>query len=333
MKESEQQKYGACPIGRYALEVKGNLTGMNDLKRVFHSPMLSSARWLRFTFSFFLLPLLLASCGQAAKPQSGRQPLVIGHAGSGFFTPLNPFNPLPPSSMASIKKALAYGADGVEIDVQLSQDSVLMLYHDQTLESMTTGQGCVSELPAAAIQQLKYRGGWFYDLWHDERPITLAQLLDTLSHRPTLPYLHFDLHENNACNPEQPLARAPALARTLGRLLKQYAWPPERLLVLSINQTSLTGLRQALPGIPLGLEITDDFEQQLLVAKAEKVQAVIVRKDLITPERTAQAHAAGLQVVTFGGRASGTVQRLIDCQPDAIEVDNVPTMLRLLGRK
>jgi glycerophosphoryl diester phosphodiesterase len=235
--------------------------------------------------------------------------------------------------MGGIKKALARGADGVEVDVQLSQDSVLMLYHDQTLESMTNGKGCVYETSAADLQKLEYRGGWFYDLWHDERPITLQHLLDTLSRRPMLPYLHFDLHETNVCNTEQPLAEAPALARALGRLLKQYNWPPDRMLVLTINQSSLAALRQALPGVPLGLEITDDFENQLQAAKAEKVQAIIVRKDLITPERTAQAHAAGLQVVTFGGRASGTVQRLIDCHPDAIEVDNVPTMLSLLGRE
>ena len=313
----------------------GNLIEMLDLIGKF---ALSSGRfsWGRGRRFLLLLswPVLLASCRPAVKPlAAGPQPLVIGHAGSGFLTPLNPFNPLPPSSRAGIEQALTRGADGVEIDIQLSQDSVLLLYHDQKLESMTNGEGCIYELPAAAVQRLAYRGGWFYDLWHDEHPIALEQLLDALSKRPTLPYLHFDLHETNACNPSQPLGRAAALARALGRLLPRYSWPPERLLVLTINQSSLAALRQALPGIPLGLEITEDFDQQLLVAKEAKVRAIVVRKDLITPERTAQAHAAGLQVVTFGGRAQATVQRLIDCHPDAIEVDNVPTMLTLLGRQ
>ncbi len=38
-------------------------------------------------------------------------------------------------SMAGVEKALAQGADGVEVDVQLSQDSIPILYHDPTLNT------------------------------------------------------------------------------------------------------------------------------------------------------------------------------------------------------
>ena len=84
--------------------------------------------WLRY-WQFAALDL----------PDTAPRPLVLGHAGAGFFTPLNPFNPLPPSSLAGVRHALAQGADGVEVDVQLSQDSVLVLYHDPGLTSMTAG--------------------------------------------------------------------------------------------------------------------------------------------------------------------------------------------------
>jgi len=301
--------------------------------KIHSCPMLYLLRRLRYFALLMSFFSSLASCRLPAKPlPANQQPLVIGHAGSGFMTPLMPFNPLPANSMASIKLALAHGADGVEVDLQLSQDSVVMLYHDQTLESNTNGQGCVYELPAAAVQQLKYKGGWFYDLWHNERSVTLQTLLDTLSKRPSLPHLHFDLHETNSCNVEQPLGRASALARALGRLLAQYPWPPERLLVITMNQSSLAALRRAMPTIPVGLEITEDFGKQFVVAKSEKVQAIVVSRNLITPERTVQARAAGLQIITFGGRSKGTIQRLLESQPDAIQVDNVPNMLTLLDR-
>ena len=98
--------------------------------------------------------LLLPGCDDLAAEEvaaGGKQPLVIGHAGSGFLTPLNPFNPLPPSSRASIRQALARGADGVEVDVQLSQDSVLLLYHDEKLIFSRDAKGKATKVEAASV--------------------------------------------------------------------------------------------------------------------------------------------------------------------------------------
>ena len=71
---------------------------------------------------------------------------VIGHGGSGFLSLFSPFNALPPNSLASLSKALFVDkSDGVEIDVQMSKDSVLILYHDKKLESKTSSQGYVPQ--------------------------------------------------------------------------------------------------------------------------------------------------------------------------------------------
>ena len=109
--------------------------------------------------------LVLPGLGGLHRPRPVANPnlVVLGHAGSGFFTPISPFNFRPPSSWRGIRRALRAGADGVEIDLQLSQDSVVMLYHDQKLENGSTGQGCVSQHPAAELTQLRYRGGLPYD--------------------------------------------------------------------------------------------------------------------------------------------------------------------------
>jgi glycerophosphoryl diester phosphodiesterase len=271
-----------------------------------------------------------ATVAGPVRNRNGGQIQVIGHAGSGFFTPLNPFNPLPPSSLAGIKKALAQGADGVEIDVQLSQDSIPILYHDPTLNSMTTGTGCVSEHSAAALQQVEYRGGWGYDLFQDERIATLEALLQQVATYPTYPYLHLDLHEHDVCGREY--TRSPALVRSLARLLHRYAVPSERLLILTTYQPTLLQLRQALPAVPLGLEVTEDLEAGLVAAKELGVQAVVMPKRLATPEHVTQVHNAGFDVVLFGGRSAGSIRRLVSAHPDAIEVDNVPQLLRTLQR-
>ncbi|WBO85008.1 glycerophosphodiester phosphodiesterase [Hymenobacter yonginensis] len=294
---------------------------------------LFSAGWFRPLLKrvgLGLALLLPAACTTAPTLPANYRPLVIGHAGSAFLTPINPFNPLPPNSGASLQQALDRGADGLEVDLQLSQDSVLMLYHDSRLESLTTGQGCVSEQPAAALQQLQYRAGWPYDWFQEEKLLTLEDLLRRTQGQH--PHLHFDLHQSEDCRPDA-YGRAAVWARALARLLKRYPWPPERLLILTTHQPTLALLRRELPGVPLGLEVTEDFATGLQSAKAEQVQAIVLSKDLVSLENTQQAHDAGLQVVTFGGRSASTVKRLLSTLPDAIETDNVPAMRDMVPRQ
>ncbi|MCB2378121.1 hypothetical protein LGH70_11040 [Hymenobacter sp. BT635] len=290
-----------------------------------------------------LLVAGILSCSLPARAQEGAEslrrapgrPVVVGHAGSGFFTPLNPFNPLPPSSLRSALKALQDGAEGLEIDLQLSQDSVPVLYHDQTLDSMTkTGRGCTNEHPAAALTRLRYRGGWPYDWFQHERLVTLDTLLARLAHRPQYPYLHLDLHENLPClSPEQVQRNSAALVRQLVRTLRQYKVPPGRILLVSARLPTLRYFRQLWPAVPLGYEITGDFAANLTLAQAEQVQAVVISDALATPGNTGQAHAADLAVVTFGARSRRSIRRVLAAGPDAYEVDSVPRLIRLLGRR
>ncbi|WP_210116344.1 glycerophosphodiester phosphodiesterase [Hymenobacter fodinae] len=250
------------------------------------------------------------------------QPLVLGHAGSGFFTPFMPFNPLPPSSLRSINRALRHQAAGVEVDIRLSQDGVPVLYHDHTLTSMTNGQGCVSQTSAAELQRLRYRGGWPYDWFQHEQISTFETLLAQLAKRPTFPLLHLDLHEDDACSANDT-ARSRTLARQLVALLGQYQVPLERVLILTNRPATLAYLRQLQPSVPLGLEFTDEFEQGMASLATTDVQAVVLHKDDISPERVARLHAMGREVVVFGGRSGAALKRVVAAHPDAYEVDNV----------
>ncbi|OGX84795.1 hypothetical protein BEN47_15785 [Hymenobacter lapidarius] len=267
-------------------------------------------------------------------PGTRPRPLVLGHAGSGFFTPFNPFNPLPPSSLAGVRHALAQGADGVEVDLQLSQDSVLMLYHDLELSNSTAGgTGCVSQYPAAELAQLRYRGGWPYDWFQKERVVTLDTLLQEFKQKATFPYLHFDLHEEDVCAaPTKTFARSPVLVRQLVRQLVQRQVPLGRVLVTSTQLPTLKYVRTLLPAVPVALEIVVKFDSVFMQAQAAGIKTVLVKKDQITPERAARIHAAGIQLVLFGGRSAGTMKKQLAFGPHAIETDNVAGLLSLLNR-
>ena len=55
---------------------------------------------------------------------------VIGHRGAAGLAPEN--------TLAAFSKALTIGVDALELDVQLSKDGVVIVYHDFRLKPETT---------------------------------------------------------------------------------------------------------------------------------------------------------------------------------------------------
>jgi glycerophosphoryl diester phosphodiesterase len=71
------------------------------------------------------------------------RPLVFAHRGGAGLAPEN--------TMAAFDRAVALGADGLELDVRLSRDGVVVVHHDRTLERTTPLRGPVAERHAAEL--------------------------------------------------------------------------------------------------------------------------------------------------------------------------------------
>ncbi|HVG22400.1 MAG TPA: glycerophosphodiester phosphodiesterase family protein [Blastocatellia bacterium] len=81
-----------------------------------------------------------------------RKPLVIAHRGASGFAPEN--------TLAAFKLAIALGADGVELDTQLSADGRAVVIHDARVNRTTNATGRVASFTAAELQKLD-AGEWF----------------------------------------------------------------------------------------------------------------------------------------------------------------------------
>jgi glycerophosphoryl diester phosphodiesterase len=64
----------------------------------------------------------------------------------------------PENTIAAFDHGLALGADGLEFDVHLSRDGVVVIHHDQALERTTNGRGAVSDRTASELAALD--AGW-----------------------------------------------------------------------------------------------------------------------------------------------------------------------------
>jgi glycerophosphoryl diester phosphodiesterase len=72
--------------------------------------------------------------------------LIFAHRGGALLAPEN--------TMPAFDNGLGLGADGLEIDVQLSRDGVPVVIHDRTLDRTTDHRGPVNALTAAELARV-----------------------------------------------------------------------------------------------------------------------------------------------------------------------------------
>jgi glycerophosphoryl diester phosphodiesterase len=77
---------------------------------------------------------------------------VFAHRGGAALRPEN--------TIAAFDHGLSLGADGLELDVHLSGDGVVVVHHDRTLERTTNGRGRVADRSARELAALD--AGWYF---------------------------------------------------------------------------------------------------------------------------------------------------------------------------
>src|SRR5579862_2625349 len=93
----------------------------------------------------------------------------FGHRGAAGHEPEN--------TLRSVRKALELGANGIEVDVQLADDHLVVI-HDATLDRTTDGTGAVAEKSFACLRSL--------DAGRSERIPTLEEVFDAVNRQAVI---------------------------------------------------------------------------------------------------------------------------------------------------
>jgi glycerophosphoryl diester phosphodiesterase len=135
------------------------------------------------------------------------------------------------NTLAAAAAAVA-GNYGVEADLQLSADGEAVVFHDSTLDRLTTGTGPVAARTIAELKRLVFRDC-------QEKIPTLAELLETVAGRTPLL-----LELKSGWNGDD------RLATRVARILITYAGP---VAAMSFDPETVAALREAAPGLPRGI--------------------------------------------------------------------------------
>jgi glycerophosphoryl diester phosphodiesterase len=140
-------------------------------------------------------------------------------------------NGLVENTLGAAAAAVA-GGYGIEVDLQLSADGEVMVFHDTTLDRLMTSSGPLAARSAAELKQIAFRDC-------AERIPTLQELLDTVAGRTPLV---LELKSEGDGD-----TRLPA---SVARILAGYAGP---VAAMSFDPEMVVALRKFAPGLPRGI--------------------------------------------------------------------------------
>ena len=188
---------------------------------------------------FGMLLLSLLSC------TSNSQPLVVGHRGARGHVAEN--------TVASVKKALALGVDGIEIDVFVCASGELVVFHDKTLEKLTDATGYIETIDLDSIRKITVLG---------REPIpTLVEVLDVINNEVVL---NIELKGTSTAKPTYAL-------------LKQYfdkgKLQPSDVFISSFDWNELELFYQETKEVPIAVLTEDDPLDAIPVALSLKAFA------------------------------------------------------------
>ncbi len=228
---------------------------------------------------------------------------IIGHRGVCAHEPEN--------TLRSILRAIADGADMVEIDVRFAAGELLVI-HDATVDRTTDGHGPIHHMTFEQIRNL--------DAGKGERIPTLSEILEvTLG---TIP-LNIEIKEVSATAPLCDL------------LLDFRGLEHQDLLLSSFHPEAMIEARGRLPEIRLGVLASDepqDPDEMFMIA--HELGAVSVHPHLrnVTRDLVQEAHRKCLLVLPYTVREPDELQHLIDCQADGCFADDPRWAAAILGR-
>jgi glycerophosphoryl diester phosphodiesterase len=251
----------------------------------------------------------------------------------------------PQNTVPSFLLARDQGADGVELDVQLTRDGVPVVFHDARVDALTDGRGPISALTWDEVRRLD-AGFRFGPGWKGTRIPTLEEVLTILDDRLVVNVelktalsedsigdrwrtMVFGPRRVSAAIQDRARREAEPLAAAVAGLLTQGR--PERYVVSSFDPLALEAIGPQVPRIPLGFLHAPQvpWDTPALMDRVA-YQAWHPHHSQVTAEAVASQRAAGRKIHVWTANDPGVAVRLARLGVDALITNRPAEVLAAL---
>ncbi|MBI1294895.1 glycerophosphodiester phosphodiesterase [bacterium] len=252
--------------------------------------------------------------------------LVIAHRGGEGLWPSN--------TLFAFQKATELGVDMLEMDVHASADGVLVVRHDDTVDSTTDGVGEVKAKTLAELKALDAGYTWTDDNGHSfpfrGQGITIPTLEEVFAALPDMP-MTLEIKQAD-----------PPINQALCDLIRRYN-KTDQVIVGSFHIDALNDFRRRCPEVATSGHEGDvrAFVYLSMAGLAgihsPQAQALQVPRrfgnvEIITARSVRAAHARGLNVQVWTVNEKSEMADLLEMGVDGIITDRPDYLIELLRR-
>lgn len=257
--------------------------------------------------------------------------LIHGHRGARAMRPEN--------TIPAFEYAISLGVDVLELDMAVTKDNVIVVSHDPILHPPV----CKGPRPSAVIHELTLAEVREWDCGLIPNPAFPKQQPVPGTRMPTLDQVfdlapkgkfEFNIETKIFADKPQYTPGPEEFAKLVLAVVRKHKLE-KRVILQSFDYRTLVAMKRLAPEIRRSalMEFTD--QRDFVSASKAAGDATIVSPNLalVTPEKVAAAHAAGLQVVPWTANRPEEWDRLVKAKVDAIISDDPAELMAWMKRK
>jgi glycerophosphoryl diester phosphodiesterase len=268
--------------------------------------------------TFLIICICITSCSkfkEETNTLSGHPCLAMGHAGMGLGSnyPIN--------SLVSIQTCLQKGSEGTEIDIQLTKDGVLVLFHDESLANTTEFEGKINDYNWSEIKHLSYKNTL-------NQTFPLIRLQDLFNEIENLHDYHF-VFDCKLYVREMPFSDfIEQYTSALTTIIEAYQME-ENIFIETHHTALIESIQEDYEELPI-LIIPSDFNAGFETASDYDLFGISISYDNISQEEIQLAHDAGFSIAVWNTYSSFENILALNKQPDIIETDRIEHLLSII---
>jgi len=241
----------------------------------------------------------------------------FGHAGMGSKSVY------PANTLQSFEACLNKGADGTEMDVQVTKDGVLVIFHNDNLSGTTACGGNIRDLNWDEISACRVNSLLFKHL----DIISFDEFMRSIDNPFQYTYT-FDCKCTPGTDDENEYYKR--FTNSIVKTIQDYGLE-QNIFIENSDPAFLNLIKSSNSNLKLFL-ITEDYDNGIKTAVQNNFYGLSTSNELISKNQVNDAHSQNIRVTIYGVQTNRQNYSAIEKQPDFIQTDDLDYLLRLFGK-